>query len=58
MIKSACKQRARLNAMRDVLHKLPYGNKNVDPIGRLDPMPVGRAHGVYERGERAGSAIL
>lgn len=61
VIKSDCKKRARLNAMRYVLHKLPYANKDVDQIGRLDPLIVGRAHVVYERGERPGelgAAIL
>ena len=61
VIKSDCKKRARLNAMRYVLHKLPYANKDVEQIGRLDPLIVGRAHVVYERGERPGelgAAIL
>jgi polyphosphate kinase 2 len=52
VIKSDCKKRARLNAMRYVLHKLPYANKNLDQIGKLDPLIVGRAHVVYERGEK------
>jgi polyphosphate kinase 2 len=52
VIKSDCKKRARLNAMRYVLHKLPYGNKDLDRIGPLDPLLVGRAHVVYERGEK------
>jgi len=51
VIKSDCKKRARLNAMRYVLHKLPYTNKDIDAIGNLDPLLVGRAHIVYERGE-------
>jgi polyphosphate kinase 2 len=51
VIKSDCKKRARLNAMRYVLHKLPYTNKNIDEVGSLDPLLVGRAHIVYERGE-------
>ena len=58
VIKSDCKKRARLNAMRYVLHKLPYSNKNLDTIGTVDPLLVGRAHVVYERGENVGSAIL
>ena len=61
VIKSDCKKRARLNALRYVLHKLPYANKDVEQIGRLDPLIVGRAHVVYERGERPGelgTAIL
>ena len=52
VIKSDCKKRARLNAMRYVLHKLPYTNKDLAQVGKLDPLIVGRAHVVYERGER------
>ena len=58
VIKSDCKKRARLNAMRYVLHKLPYTSKNLEQVGTLDPLLVGRAHVVYERGERTGSALL
>ncbi len=54
VIKSDCKKRARLNAMRYVLHKLPYKKKDVEQIGKLDPLIVGRAHVVYEAGERPG----
>ncbi len=57
VIKSDCKKRARLNAMRYVLHKLSYSNKNLGHIGKLDTMIVGRAHVVYERGEKL-KAIL
>ena len=59
VIKSDCKKRARLNAMRYVLHKLPYTNKDVETIGALDPLIVGRAHVVYERGENTpGTALI
>jgi polyphosphate kinase 2 len=51
VIKSDCKKRARLNAMRYVLHKLPYSNKDLEQVGPLDPLLVGRAQVVYERGE-------
>jgi len=57
VIKSDCKKRARLNAMRYVLHKLPYAKKAADTIGKLDPLIVGRAHVVYERGEKAGAIL-
>ncbi len=57
VIKSDCKKRARLNAMRYVLHKLPYNNKDLGQIGKLDPLIVGRAHVVYERGEKAGALL-
>lgn len=58
VIKSDDKKRARLNAMRYILHKLPYAKKDIDLIGPLDPLLVGRAHVVYERGERYGHAPI
>jgi polyphosphate kinase 2 len=58
VIKSDCKKRARLNAMRYLLHKLPYSNKDLDRIGPLDPLIVGRAHVVYERGEKVSEPLL
>jgi len=57
VIKSNCKKRARLNAMRYVLHKLPYANKDTARIGNLDPLIVGRANVVYERGEQSVALI-
>jgi len=57
VIKSDCKKRARLNAMRYVLHKLPYTNKDLGQIGKLDLLIVGRAHVVYEHGEKPGSIL-
>jgi polyphosphate kinase 2 len=51
VIKSDCKKRARLNAIRYVLHKMPYEGKDVENIGPLDPLIVGRATDVYEIGE-------
>jgi polyphosphate kinase 2 len=54
VIKSDCKKRARLNAMRYVLHKMNYAGKDVDAIGPIDPLLVGRPHVVYEP---SGSAI-
>ena len=58
VVKSDCKKRARLNAMRYVLHKLPYTNKDLSAIGPLDPLLVGRAHIVYERGEHDNQPVL
>jgi polyphosphate kinase len=43
VIKSDCKKRARLNAMRYLLHRLPYRNKDAAVIGNVDPLLVGRA---------------
>ena len=58
VVKSDCKKRARLNALRFVLHRLPYKNKDADRIGALDPLIVGRANVVYEQGEAQGVPIL
>jgi polyphosphate kinase len=58
VIKSDCKKRARLNAMRYLLHALPYTNKDVEQIGLLDPLLVGRAQLVHERGEKVAQPIL
>ncbi|MBU3737281.1 MAG: polyphosphate kinase 2, partial [Methylobacterium sp.] len=58
VIKSDCKKRARLNALRYVLHRMPYEGKDPGRIGRIDPLLVGRAHVVYERGERNGDFVL
>jgi len=43
VIKSDCKKRARLNAMRFVLSKMPYTGKDTSQIGQLDRLLVGRA---------------
>ena len=51
VVKSDCKKRARLNAIRYVLHLIPYTGKDVERIGPLDPLIVGRASDVYELGE-------
>jgi polyphosphate kinase 2 len=51
VIKSDCKKRARLNALRYVLHTMPYTDKDPDRIGLLDPLIVGRAADLYELGE-------
>ncbi|MCC6157307.1 MAG: polyphosphate kinase 2 [Deltaproteobacteria bacterium] len=55
VIKSDCKKRARLNAMRYLLHSLPYAKKDPDQIGPVDPLLVGRAQVVFERGESVAS---
>lgn len=55
VIKSDCKKRARLNAMRYVLHRLAYDNKDSKSIGPIDALLVGRAHVVYEQGENPGT---
>lgn len=51
VVKSNCKKRARLNAMRYILHRIPYKNKNLKAVGKLDPLLVGRSNVIYEKGE-------
>jgi polyphosphate kinase 2 len=43
IIKSDCKKRARLNALRFVLHSVPYDGKDLEALGELDPLIVNRA---------------
>jgi polyphosphate kinase 2 len=43
IVKSNDKKRARLNAMRHFLANLDYPGKDVDVVGRPDPLIVGRA---------------
>jgi polyphosphate kinase len=54
VVKSDCKKRARLNAIRYVLTRIPYATKEMNNVGRVDPLIVGRANAVYERGENGG----
>ena len=52
VIKSDCKKRARLNALRYVLHKMPYTGKDVARIGPVDPLIVGHASDLFDLSER------
>lgn len=51
VIKSNDKKRARIGAMRHTLSLFDYPNKNRGTVGRPDPLIVGPASEVYERGE-------
>jgi polyphosphate kinase 2 len=55
VIKSDDKKRARLNALRYILHRLPYAKKDEARIGPVDHLLVGRANVIYERGESSGA---
>lgn len=48
VVKSDCKKRARLNALRYILHKIPYSNREFERIGQVDPLILGRAQTVFE----------
>lgn len=51
VVKSDCKKRARLNAMRFVLNSLDYPNKDREVAIPPDPLIVGSATNIYEKGE-------
>ena len=52
VIKSNDKKRARVNALRHVLHTLPYADKNPALAVAPDPLIVGPAAQVFEHGEK------
>ena len=54
IVKSDDKKRARLNAMRYVLHSMPYAGKDIKRIGQIDDLLVGRANVIHEREEHQG----
>jgi polyphosphate kinase 2 len=51
VVKSDDKKRARLNAMRYVLHAMPYKGKDLARVGSVDDLLVGRANIIHERDE-------
>ncbi len=51
VVKSDCKKRARLNVMRHVLNLCDYPNKNADIEIEADPLILGSATTIYEKGE-------
>ena len=51
VVKSDDKKRARLNAIRYVLHAMPYKDKDAERIGPVDDLLVGRANIIHERDE-------
>lgn len=56
VIKSDCKKRARLNAIRHILQHADYPNKNPEIACKPDPLIVGSADTIYESGEQRSAA--
>ena len=52
VVKSNDKKRARLEAMRVILSRIDYPDKDVNVVGIPDPLLVGRPELVYDQGER------
>ena len=52
VVKSDDKKRARINCMRHLLSNLDYPDKDEEVVAKPDPLIVGSASHVYERGEQ------
>ena len=52
IVRSDDKNRARLNAIRHVLHSIPYDGKDKHVVQPPDPLIVGSAKAIYEKDEK------
>lgn len=52
VVKSDCKKRARLNAIRHILYEADYPNKDLEVACAPDNLIVGSAKTIYEAGEK------
>ena len=57
VVKSNDKKRARLAAMRHVLHAFDYDGKDAEVAGTPDPLIIGRGADLFEQGERTGEVF-
>ncbi|NJC73287.1 polyphosphate kinase 2 [Planosporangium thailandense] len=55
IVKSNDKKRARIEAMRFVLHQFEYTDRDTEVVGTPDPRIVGRASQIFEEGEQPGN---
>jgi polyphosphate kinase len=55
IVRSDDKNRARLNAIKHVLHTIPYAGKDTDIVTAPDPHIIGSAKAIYEHGENSHS---
>jgi len=55
IVRSDDKKRARLNAIKYILHTIPYEGKDTDIATAPDPRIVGSAKAIYEQGENPHS---
>ncbi|HUH53078.1 MAG TPA: polyphosphate kinase 2, partial [Microbacteriaceae bacterium] len=51
VVKSNDKKRARIEAMRFVLSKFDYPDKNHEVVGTPDPLIIGSPNDIYDEGE-------
>ena len=57
VVRSDDKKRARLNAIRHVLHTIPYDGKDKHVVQPPDPLILGSAKSIYERDEKPHKVI-
>ena len=55
IVRSDDKNRARLNAIKHVLHTIPYAGKDTDVVSAPDSHVIGSAKAIYEHGENSNS---
>src|ERR1700733_12047393 len=55
IVRSDDKKRARLNAIKHILHTIPYAGKDTDVVTPPDPRIIGSAKAIYEHGENSHS---
>jgi polyphosphate kinase 2 len=55
IVRSDDKKRARLNAIKHILHTIPYAGKDKDVVTAPDPHIIGSAKAIYEQGEHSHS---
>src|SRR3984957_16394979 len=55
IVRSDDKNRARLNAIKHILHTIPYAGKDTGVVTAPDPHIVGSAKAIYEQGEHSHS---
>jgi len=55
IVRSDDKNRARLHAMRHILSSIPYAGKDENTVKPPDPLVVGSAKTIYEKGEKRAS---
>jgi hypothetical protein len=55
IVRSDDKNRARLNAIKYILHTIPYAGKDPDVVSAPDSRVIGSAKAIYEHGENTNS---
>jgi polyphosphate kinase len=57
IVRSDDKNRARLNAIKYILHTIPYVGKDTDVVTAPDPHIIGSAKAIYEHGENSHAHV-